>query len=138
MKQNIFVRPRLWLLLWVFLPLMPLHLAAQDMDWDALEEAFNEGDVDLLMQNAADQLDITVLDEGDAYSNAQAFYVMEDFFEMYPQAEFTLDESSETEEGALAIGTYSVAENETVLQIYLRVHMTDDGWVLAEIRVEEE
>lgn len=99
------------------------------------ERALASGDTRALLRLSADRIEITLLESGQLYTQAQARYVLDMFFREHPPKAFRFDEPSRTERGWFASGTYDVASGNRSLRCYVQVRKRAGRWELRELRI---
>ena len=102
-----------------------------------VEEAFQQGDARGLLSAAADRLEIAVLEAPMLYSRAQATYVMQDFFRLYPPERFKLQEAAQSDGSLFVPGLYWSTSGGDPFKVYLRLRQKAHAWELREVRVEQ-
>jgi hypothetical protein len=104
-------------------------------DW--VERAFRTTRVDVLLDGAADRLDVIIFGKGASYSKAQAALVLQDFFRRHPPARVAFEQEVLAEDRRSMIGEYWVAEDHAEpISVFVRLHARDSGWQLRSIRIE--
>jgi hypothetical protein len=97
--------------------------------------AFTNGNAQRLLSPAADRVEVSLFGTRTFYSNAQAFYVLEDFFDTHPPTRFEVDDVTETGESCFLRGRFDHRRDERTLQVYVRLTHRDAAWRLQEIRI---
>jgi hypothetical protein len=100
--------------------------------------AFTDGDAQRLLTPAADRVEVSLFGTRTFYSNAQAYYVLEDFFDRYPPTRFTIDDVTEAGESCFLRGRFDHRRDERTLQVYVRLMRRDAAWRLQEIRIDAD
>lgn len=123
------------------LVLRPGTAWAQSAHETVLQEigrAFGQGDARILLNRAADRLEISLFNESTLYSRAQALYVMQAFFRQYPPVRFVYQEHQGASDSWFAAAVYWCDPAERPLRVYVRLRERDSTWELREIRVDEQ
>ena len=102
-----------------------------------VEEAFQRGDERNLLADAADRLEVAVLEAPSFYSRAQAMYVVENFFRTYPPQRFDLQDADPSGESLYAPGLYWSTSQSEPFRVYIRFRRIAQEWELREIRIEQ-
>lgn len=98
--------------------------------------AFTNGDAQRLLTPAADRVEVSLFGTRTFYSNAQAFYVLRDFFDEHVPQRFTVQDVTETETSCFVTGTYQHVRSERALQVYVRLtRPSEKTWQLHEVRI---
>jgi hypothetical protein len=100
--------------------------------------AFTDGDAQRLLTPAADRVEVSLFGTRTFYSSAQAFYVLEDFFDTHPPTGFEVDDVTETGESCFLRGQLDHRRDERTLQVYVRLMRRDAAWQLQEIRIDAD
>lgn len=100
--------------------------------------AFERGDVQALLTSASDRVEVSLLGARTIYSDAQAFYVLREFFESHPPARFTLDDVATEGESGFVRGTFEHRRDERNFQVYVRLVHEHESWRLQEVRIDSE
>lgn len=103
---------------------------------DRVERAFRTGDVDLLLDGAADRLDVIIFGKGASYSQAQAALVLQDFFRRNPPARVSFEQEVLAEDRRSMIGTYVAEGHVEAVAVFVRLRARGAGWQLRSIRIE--
>lgn len=103
---------------------------------EKIESAFSQGSSRLLLENAADRVEIAMFGISTVYSKGQSNYVMQDFFEQYPPGRFSITDSKATNGSLFLSCTYWPAPGDGPLQIVLRLRDRNSVWELRDIRVD--
>jgi hypothetical protein len=105
------------------------------LDW--VERGFRTARADVLLDGAADRLDVIIFGKGASYSKAQAALVLQDFFRRYPPARVSFEQEVLAEDRRSMIGEYWVAEDHAEpVAVFVRLRARDSGWQLRSIRIE--
>lgn|SRR5690554_5913996 len=110
--------------------------ADRDRAIEKIESAFTQGSSRLLLENAADRVEIALFGISTVYSKGQSNYVMQDFFEQYPPGRFSITDSKATNGSLFLSCTYWPEPGNGPLQIVLRLRDRGNVWELRDIRVD--
>lgn len=100
--------------------------------------AFTDGNPQLLLSPSADRVEVSLFGTRTFYSSAQAFYVLRDFFDSYPPAEFVLGDATGTGNFCFLRGQFDHMRDERTLQIYVRLVQRGGVWELHEVRIDSD
>ena len=100
--------------------------------------AFLNADAQALLTPSADRVEVSLFGTRTFYSSAQAFYVLEDFFDTHPPTGFEVDDVTETGESCFLRGQLDHRRDERTLQVYVRLMRRDAAWQLQEIRIDAD
>ncbi len=100
---------------------------------DSIEKALNKGDVSKLLSHGSDRIAVAVFGEAREYSQAQAEFVLKDFFKTHQVRAFSFDESSTTERGMFVQGRLLHKSSDRALRVFVRLRMRQSKWELREI-----
>lgn len=103
----------------------------------SIEAALNKGNVQKLLSHSADRVAVAVFGEAREYSQAQAEYVLKDFFKEHRVTSFSFDDSSETERGMFIQGRLHYRGSDKALRVFVRLQMKRQRWELREIIVRK-
>lgn len=103
-----------------------------------ISTAFANGDAQVLLTPATDRVEVSLFGTRTFYSSAQAFYVLRDFFDSHPPADFSTGDATATGRSAFVQGRYSHRRDERTLQVYVRLVHRDDRWKLQEVRIDAD
>jgi hypothetical protein len=101
-----------------------------------VETAFQAGDARVLLSPAADRLEISLFGARTFYSQAQALYVLRDFFERYPPRRFQVEDVSTTERHSFTVGGYWHTQDSAPLRVYVRFGRQSEAWLVQEVQVQ--
>lgn len=102
-----------------------------------VERAFRSGNVNTLLDGAADRLDVIIFGKGASYSRAQAALVLTDFFRRNPPGRVAFEQEVLAEDRRSMIGQYWVAEgNGEPVSVFVRLRARGPRWQLRSIRIE--
>lgn len=125
-------------ILFTFTFILPVELSAQAIDKNIvqqIERGFSRGDTRLLLEHAADRMDIALFGISTLFSRNQAHYVLQDFFRQYPPERFALVSSSQMNGSLFLSGTYWPKPGRQVFQVILRLRSRDNLWELRDIDI---
>lgn len=110
---------------------------------DTLEQrvatAFRAGDVRRLLSPAASRVEVSLFGTRTLYSSAQAFYVLREFFDTHPPADFILADATTTGDSFFLRGRFEHTRDDRPLQVYIRlVRQEETPWQLQEVRIDSE
>lgn len=98
-----------------------LPSSAQDtLDVDALIYSIAEGDEETLLGFVGQRVELALLGQRRRYTRAQAKYVMDGFFRLYPPESFAVDHSLSQQDEWWLTGRYVVRFNAEQMRVYLR------------------
>lgn len=101
-------------------------------------EAFGQGTAQRLLTPSADRVEVGLFGTRTFYSNAQAFYVLRDFFESYPPHRFSVSDTTQAGESCFVMGEYEHTRGERSLQVYVRLVQDEShAWRLHEVRISK-
>ena len=112
--------------------------AVPDTIISRVETAFTNGNAQRLLTPAADRVEVSLFGTRTFYSSAQAYYVLEDFFDRYPPTHFTVDDVTETGSSCFLRGRFDHGRDERTLQVYVRLTTRNAAWRLQEIRIDAD
>jgi hypothetical protein len=72
------------------------------------------------------------------YSSAQAFYVLRDFFDTHPPADFSVGDVTEAGKSFFVRGQFDQNRDDRTLQVYVRLVRREETWQLQEVRVNAD
>ncbi len=101
--------------------------------------AFAEGNATRLLTPSADRVEITLFGARTFYSNAQALYVLREFFRRHAPHGFRVQDVMEAGTSCFVQGAYEPSRRTSQLQVYVRLGRLkdEDLWRLHEVRVQE-
>ncbi len=106
---------------------------------DRVEHAFRSGNVETLLDGAADRLDVIIFGKGASYSRAQAALVLTDFFRRNPPGKVSFEQEVLAEDRRSMIGQYWVAEGDAEpVSVFVRLRARGARWQLRSIRIERD
>ncbi|WNJ17604.1 DUF4783 domain-containing protein [Pontibacter sp. G13] len=109
---------------------------AQDGD-DVLHEVWESmtaGDADRLAEQFDTRVEINLFGKSEEYTQAQAKYVMEQFFQDYPNSIFKILHKGNTDRTTYAVCEYTCDKGTFDVNVFIQ--QTANGGVLSEIRFE--
>ena len=101
--------------------------------------AFAEGNATRLLTPSADRVEITLFGARTFYSNAQALYVLREFFRRHAPHGFRVQDVMAAGTSCFVQGAYEPSRRTSQLQVYVRLGQLEgeDLWRLHEVRVQE-
>jgi hypothetical protein len=103
-----------------------------------VETALTNGNAQRLLTPAADRVEVSLFGTRTFYSSAQAYYVLDDFFDRYPPTRFRVDDVTETGNSCFLRGRFDHGRDERTLQVYVRLTTRNAAWRLQEIRIDAD
>jgi hypothetical protein len=101
-----------------------------------VSSAFQSGNAQRLLSPAAARVEISLFGTRTFYSDAQAFYVLREFFDTHPPTHFALADTTGAGTSCFLRGRLEHARDERILQVYVRlVRQESDAWLLHEVRI---
>ena len=101
------------------------------------ERAFRSGDVESLLDGAAERLDVIIFGKGASYSRNQAALVLSDFFRRNPPSRVAFEQEVLAEDRRSMIGQYWVANGHAdPVSVFVRLRARGPRWQLRSIRIE--
>ncbi|MCX6291835.1 MAG: DUF4783 domain-containing protein [Bacteroidetes bacterium] len=123
--------------IFIFLLLVSGSLKALDI-YDEIANAIRSGDSRQIALYFNSSVDLTILNQEDVYSKAQAELIVKDFLTKNPPKSFVLVHKGSSKEGILyAIGNLVSASGKTFRTSFF-VRMNSGKYLLQEIRFETE
>lgn len=105
---------------------------------ERVTEAFGQGDPERLLVPSADRVEVTLFGARTFYSNAQAFYVLRDFFRSHAPRAFSVNDVTEAGTSCFVRGIYEQDRVDRPLHVFVRFGKGDEeAWRLHEIRIED-
>lgn len=101
-----------------------------------VERAFRSGNVDALLDGAAERVDVVIFGKGASYSRAQAGLVLLDFFRRHPPRNVAFEQQVLAEDRRSMIGQYWIAGGEEPMAVFVRLRARGDEWQVRAIRIE--
>ena len=106
--------------------------------YNEISDAIRSGDARAVARFFSSTVDLTILQQEEVYSKAQAEQVLRDFFSKNTPKSFSLIHKGVSKEGAkYAIGNL-VTSNGTQYRTYFFVKQTTSGEVIQELRFEKQ
>ncbi|MFM7767710.1 MAG: DUF4783 domain-containing protein [Bacteroidota bacterium] len=103
-----------------------------------IANAIRSGEAKAITRFCGNTINLTIINQEDQYSKAQAEQVLRDFFLKNTPRSFNIIHKGVSKEGAkFAIGTMNTAQGGS-FRVYFYVRMTTAGESLQEIRFEKE
>jgi len=103
-----------------------------------IDTAFTAGDAQQLLTPATDRVEVSLFGTRTFYSSAQAFYVLEDFFDRHPPTRFEVGDVTRAGRSFFVRGRLEHSRDERTLQVYVRLVRRDEAWHLQEVRVDPD
>lgn len=100
--------------------------------------AFVDGNAQRLLTPSAARVEVSLFGTRTFYSSAQAFYVLRDFFDSHPPADFTLGDATGAGNLFFVRGRFEHHRDERTLQVYVRLVRHGEGWQLHEVRIDSD
>lgn len=128
---------RLFILLCLPVATMLLSASMPDIFSD-IANAIRSGEAKAISRFFGTSINLTIVNQEDLYSKAQAEQVLRDFFAKNTPRSFNIIHKGVSKEGAkFAIGTLTTAQGGN-FRVYFYIRMTTSGESLQEIRFEKE
>lgn len=110
---------------------------------NALIEGLRDGDAQRLLDASADRVEISLFGARTFYSQAQAFYVVRDFFRDHPPQRFALRDTMQADASYFLTGRYWHTRTDQPLTVLIRMRRAEGSraegtWNVHEIRIEAE
>jgi hypothetical protein len=123
----------------LFFSLMMIATLAKAVDvFDDIGAAIRSGDSRNIARYFNNNVDLTVFNQEEVYSKAQAEMVLRDFFTKNPPKSFTVIHKGVSKEGAkYAIGTLTTTSGQNI-RTYFFVKEATGGSFIQELRFERE
>lgn len=118
-------------------PIQETPAAVPDSVVERVVTAFADGEAEPLLTPATDRVEVSLFGARTFYSRAQAFYVLREFFDAHPPADFQLSDITATEHSCFVQGQYAHDGGDISLQVYVRLAARDETWRLQEVRIDE-
>jgi hypothetical protein len=103
-----------------------------------IDTAFTAGDAQQLLTPATDRVEVSLFGSRTFYSSAQAFYVLDDFFDRHPPTHFEVGDATRAGRSYFVRGRFEHSRDERTLQVYVRLVRRDEAWHLQEVRVDAD
>jgi hypothetical protein len=118
-------------------PVQETPAAVPDSVAHRVVTAFVEGDAETLLTPATDRVEVSLFGARTFYSEAQAFYVLREFFDAHPPVDFQLSDVTAAENSCFVRGQFTHDEGQRPLQVYVRLAVREAAWRLQEVRIDE-
>ena len=119
------------------LMLLPLIGVASPMNYEKIALAIESGNAQKLSQYFASNVEITILNKEEVYSQSQAKRVLVDFFEKHQPSSFEIIHKGSSNKGSkYCIGTMVAKEQSFRTYIYMK--QKGESFRIQEIRFEED
>lgn len=112
--------------------------AVPDTVLQRITTAFAQGNAQLLLSPGADRVEVSLFGTRTFYSDAQAFYVLREFFDTHPPSSFSLNDATGTGQSCFVRGRLDHTRDERSLQVYVRLVHRDAAWRLHEVRIDAD
>lgn len=121
------------------IPMLVISTAGLALDiFGEIANAIRSGEAKAITRYCGSTINLTIINQEDQYSKAQAEQVLRDFFLKNTPRSFNIIHKGVSKEGAkFAIGTMNSAQGGS-FRVYFYVRMTTAGESLQEIRFEKE
>jgi len=103
-----------------------------------VDTAFTAGNAQQLLTPATDRVEVSLFGTRTFYSSAQAFYVLDDFFDRHPPTRFEVGDVTRAGRSCFVRGRFEHTRNERTLQVYVRLVHREEAWHLQEVRVDAD
>lgn len=111
--------------------------AVPDTVKQRVSRAFRAGDAERLLTPSADRVEVSLFGTRTFYSSAQALYVLREFFDTHPPADFILADATDAGDSFFLRGQFKHTRDNQPLQVYVRlVPYEDERWKLQEVRID--
>ena len=115
----------------------PSNIASQSDIIDGLSAQFKAGNAKEIAVSFASSVELTILDDEDVYSKAQAEQILRNFFTKYPPTKSTvvhrLNNNPNYRFGALSLTTKN-----GVFRVSITLKKTGNAFFITELRIETE
>ncbi|MCY4001984.1 MAG: DUF4783 domain-containing protein [Bacteroidetes bacterium] len=101
-------------------PLVTHGQATDTLDLWGIQTSISEGNSESLLILADEYLELALIDQPRRYSQSQAFYVLENFFQSFPPKDFELRHTIAQKNQWWVIGRYKIRDERELLRMYLR------------------
>lgn len=121
----------------LLLLLLSSSVIAADI-YDEIANSIRTGDAKQLATFFGNSIDLTIMEKENVYSNAQAEFILKDFFGKNPPKSFTILHKGSSPEGTqYAIGNLITSSGKT-FRISFYIKNNSGKFVLQELRIETE
>ena len=121
----------------LLLLLLSSSVIAADI-YDEIANSIRTGDAKQLATFFGNSIDLTIMEKENVYSNAQAEFILKDFFGKNPPKSFTILHKGSSPEGTqYAIGNLITSSGKT-FRISFYIKNNNGKFVLQELRIETE
>ncbi|PEN14534.1 DUF4783 domain-containing protein [Longibacter salinarum] len=100
-----------------------------------VSNSFQNGDADLLLEQTADRIEVSLPGTRAYYSRSQAMYVLRAFFQEHDPTRFEIEDVSKAGASYFVTGRFWYSRSEQPMHVYTRF-VSRSGHKLYEIRVE--
>lgn len=121
-----------------FVMLFSSLTTTNDFSLASISRAMNTGDAEALGQYFDDSIELSVMDNEDIYSKAQAVQIVKTFFTQHQPKSFSQlhHGSSPASDSQYCIGNLVTADN--TYRVYIYMKMSGGSTVIQEIRFDQE
>lgn len=112
------------------------HVSTAQAIGRTVTEGFRAGNSQMLLQEAAERVEISLFGARTFYSRGQAFYVIQNFFRDHPPRRFEVRDTVHAEGSYFLTGRYWEVRTDPPLTVFVRIQAADSQWRVHEIRVE--
>lgn len=113
---------------------LPLLLQGVDQTFSQIEDALRRGEASRLSSYMAPQVEIFLRNTARVYSNTQARYILQEFFQENPPRTFTLLHKGRSDEMVYAIGSYVSVNGRWDVSLFTRFQ--GGRYLIQQIRFE--
>lgn len=119
-----------------FLLFIGYPVQAQQAELDSIGRLLEEGEVNQLVELAADRIEIRMPDRGGLYSRGQAAFVVRDFWNRHKPLRIEYTDTAAENAHCFASGTVTSGDGAT-MALFIRLKREGDHWQLRELYMEE-
>ncbi len=101
-----------------------------------IETAFRSGDVEALLDGAAERVDVVIFGKGASYSRDQATLVLIDFFRRNPPRNVAFEQQVLADDRRSMVGHYRVASGGAPIAVSVRLRERRGAWQVRAVRIE--
>jgi hypothetical protein len=121
----------------IFLLLISTPLFASDIN-DDIATSIRNGDAHQLAAFFGNNIDLTIIDQENVYSKAQAEFIVKDFFSKNRPKSFNILHKGSSPEGTQYVIGHLAAANGKTFRISFYIKNSDGKNVLQELRIENK
>ncbi len=124
---------------YIFLAFMMVGTAYANLDlFDDIASGISSGSAKEVSKYMNSNVDLTILNQEDVYSKAQAEVILKDFFSKNPPKSFNVIHQGTSKEGAkYAIGNYMTTAGKS-FRVYIFVKQSAGSFLIHELRFETQ